>query len=219
MIKSDRVADRMRHLGLSQSALAREVGVTQQTIGKVVSGQSANSSHLHKIARILQTTAAYLTGEVDDPAEDAFIPPSPAEIAEQMGLIRIEEIDLSLGMGAGFLDGHVERVDRWMPEEWVRLFTDSPAVQLSIAKPIGDSMYPTINDRDLVLIDRSSLSIDRQEGIWALSYGGFGTIKRVRALPDGTYKLMGDNPHVREEIASPEELHVMGRIAGVFRRT
>jgi len=209
----------MRLLGLSQSALAREIGVTQQTIYKVVSGQSAGSSHLHKIARVLQTTPAYLTGEVDDPAEDAFIPPSAAEIAEQMGLIKIEEIDLSLGMGAGFLDSHVERVDRWMPEEWVRLFTDSPAVHLSIAKPVGDSMYPTINDRDLVLIDRSKLSIDRQEGIWALAYGGFGTIKRVRALPDGTYKLMGDNPHVREEIASADELHVMGRIAGVFRRT
>lgn len=219
MIRPERVAERMKELGFSQSSLAREVGVSQATIGKIVSGNSAGSSHLHKIARILQTTAAYLTGEVDDPAEDAFIPPSAAEIAEQMGLIKIQEIDLSLGMGAGFLDAPVESVDRWMPEEWVRLFTNSPAVNLSIAKPIGDSMYPTINDRDLVLIDRSQLSIDRQEGIWALAYGGFGTIKRVRAMPDGTYKLMGDNPQVREEIASAEELHVMGRIAGVFRRT
>lgn len=107
MIKSERVAERMRELGLSQSALAREVGVTQQTIGKVVTGQSSNSSHLHKIARALQTTAAYLTGEINDPAEDAFIPPTPAEIAEQMGLIRIEEIDLSLGMGLGFVDDTV----------------------------------------------------------------------------------------------------------------
>ncbi|WP_158250721.1 S24 family peptidase [Novosphingobium sp. HII-3] len=209
----------MKLLGWSQSSLAREIGVSQPTIGKVVTGQSAGSSHLHKIARALQTTPAYLTGEVDDPAEDAFIPPTPAEIAEQMGLIKIEEIDLSLGMGAGFLDQHVEAVDRWMPEEWVRLFTDSPAVHLSIAKPIGDSMYPTINDRDLVLIDRSQRSIDRQEGIWAMVYGGFGTIKRVRALPDGSYKMMGDNPQVREEIASADEVHVIGRVAGVFRRT
>ncbi|WP_374414222.1 XRE family transcriptional regulator [Novosphingobium colocasiae] len=219
MIKPQRVAERMKELGFSQSSLAREVGVSQATIGKIVTGQSAGSSHLHKIARVLQTTAAYLTGEVNDSAEDAFIPPSPAEIAEQMGLIKIQEIDLSLGMGAGFLDGPVETVDRWMPEDWVRLFTNSPAVDLSIAKPIGDSMYPTINDRDLVLIDRSQLSIDRQEGLWALVYGGFGTIKRVRAMPDGTYKLMGDNPQVREEIATADELHVMGRIAGVFRRT
>jgi hypothetical protein len=48
--------------------------VTQQTIGKLISGQSAGSSHLFKIARILRTTEAYLTGETDDPTENAYIP-------------------------------------------------------------------------------------------------------------------------------------------------
>ncbi|MBF7010582.1 S24 family peptidase [Novosphingobium resinovorum] len=219
MIKPDRVAERMKDLGYSQSSLAREVGVSQATIGKIVTGQSAGSSHLHKIARLLRTTAAYLTGEVDDAAEDAFIPPSAAEIAEQMGLVRVEEIDLSLGMGAGFLDEHaLERVDRWIPEEWVSNFTQSPAAHLSIVKPQGDSMYPTINDRDIVMIDRSQRTIDRQEGIWALDFAGFGTIKRVRKMPDGTYKLMADNPAVPTEIANGADLHVIGRVAGVFRR-
>ncbi|MBO9725179.1 MAG: helix-turn-helix transcriptional regulator [Novosphingobium sp.] len=220
MIKPDRVAERMKLLGFSQSALAREVGVTQATIGKIVTGLSAGSSHLHKIARTLQTTAAYLTGEVDDPAEDAFIPPSAAEIAAQMGLIRVEEIDLSIGMGLGFLDENVmERVDRWIPEEWVRNFTPSAAADLTIVKPQGDSMYPTINDRDIVMIDRSQKIIDRQEGIWALNYGGLGTIKRVRVLPDGKYKLMADNPQVPPEVAVDGEVSVIGRVAGVFRRT
>ncbi len=220
MIKPDRVAERMKLLGFSQSALAREVGVTQATIGKIVTGLSAGSSHLHKIARTLQTTAAYLTGEVDDPAEDAFIPPSAAEIAAQMGLIKVEEIDLSIGMGLGFLDENaMERVDRWIPEDWVRNFTHSAAAHLTIVKPQGDSMYPTINDRDIVMIDRSQRIIDRQEGIWALNYGGLGTIKRVRVLPDGKYKLMADNPQVPPEVAADGELSVIGRVAGVFRRT
>jgi phage repressor protein C with HTH and peptisase S24 domain len=220
MIKSERVAERMKLLGWSQSALAREIGVSQPTIGKVVTGQSSGSSHLHKIARALQTTPAYLTGEVDDPAEDAFIPPSAAEIAMQMGLIKVEEIDLSIGMGLGFLDENaMERVDRWIPEDWVRNFTHSAAAHLTIVKPQGDSMYPTINDRDIVMIDRSQRIIDRQEGIWALNYGGLGTIKRVRVLPDGKYKLMADNPQVPPEVAADGEVSVIGRVAGVFRRT
>lgn len=220
MIKGERLAERMKTLGFSQSALAREVGVTQQTIGKLISGQSSGSSHLFKIARILRTTEAYLTGETDDPAENAYIPPTPAEIAEQMGLIKVEEIDLNIGMGAGYLDDStMEVTDRWIPQEWVRNFTNTSAHLLSVARPVGDSMYPTINDRDFVLIDRSHRTIDRQEGIWALSYGGLGTIKRVRAMPDGTFKLMGDNPQVREEIAYEGEIHVIGRVAGVFRRT
>jgi phage repressor protein C with HTH and peptisase S24 domain len=210
----------MKERGFSQSELARRVGVSQATVWKLIKEPSQGSKHLHKIARILATTPAYLSGETDDPSEGAYVPPTPEEIAAQMGLIKVEEIDLAIGMGAAFLDEAViERVDRWMPEEWVRGFTDSPAAYLSIARPIGDSMYPTINDRDLVLIDRSLRRIDRQEGIWALAYGGFGTIKRVRVLPDGSYRLSGDNPQVRDELATESEVHVIGRVAGVFRRT
>lgn len=220
MIDGNRLAQRMRQLDLSQSALARQVGVSQQAIGKLVTGSAAGSTHLHKIAMILRTTPEYLTGAIDDPSEGAYVPPSREEIAEQLGLVQIEEIDLTIGMGATYLDeAAVQTVSRWMPEDWVRQFTNAPASMLTIARPVGDSMYPTINDRDIVLIDRSAQHIDRQEGIWALSYGGLGTIKRVRAMPDGSYKLMGDNPQVREEIAVDGEMHVIGRVVGVIRKT
>jgi len=220
MIVANRVAARMRDLGFTQSSLSRAVAVSQTTIAKIVTGQTAGSSHLHKIARALQTTPAYLTGETDDPAEDAYVPPSPAEIAEQMGLVKISEIDLDIGMGAAFMDeAQVTEIDRWIPQEWVSNFTTTPAPLLAIARPVGESMYPTINDRDLVLIDRSQTKIDRVDGIWLLVFGGFSTIKRVRVLPDGRHKLMADNPQVEAEIAADGELFVIGRVAGVFRRT
>lgn len=220
MLIPDRLIHRMAQVGETQSSLSRKVGVSAQTIGKLTRGEANSSSHLHLIAQFLSTTPAYLTGATDDPSEGAYVPPSRAEIAEQLGLVEIEEIDLSIGMGASYLDeAAVQTVSRWMPEEWVRQFTDAPASMLTIARPVGDSMYPTINDRDIVLIDRSAQHIDRQEGIWALSYGGLGTIKRVRAMPDGSYKLMGDNPHVREETAVDGEMFVIGRVVGVIRRT
>lgn len=216
----DRIAERRNALGLSQSALARTAGLSQATIGKLESGISSGSSQLHKIARVLRTTPAYLSGETDDPAEGAIVAPTNEQIAEQLGLIQIEEIDLGIGMGAAYLDeAAVQASMQWVPETWVRQFTDAPARYLTIARPVGDSMYPTINDRDIVLIDRSLQHIDRQDGIWALSYGGLGTIKRVRAMPDGSYKLMGDNPQVREEIAVDGEMHVIGRVVGVIRKT
>lgn len=55
---------------LSQAALAREVGVSQQSIGRLVTGEAIGSRHLHKIAIALRTTPAYLTGETDDPNSD-----------------------------------------------------------------------------------------------------------------------------------------------------
>ena len=61
---------------LSQSELARRIGVTQATIHRLVSGGAYGTTHLHRIARELGTTADYLTGEIDDPSEGAA-PPAP----------------------------------------------------------------------------------------------------------------------------------------------
>lgn len=66
----------MERRGLSQSELARRIGVSQQNIHRLVSGKAYGSRHLHKIARELGTSPAYLAGEIDDPEEGAP-PPSP----------------------------------------------------------------------------------------------------------------------------------------------
>lgn len=71
----DRIRARLAQLDLSQSELARRVRVNQSTIAALLSGRSRSSSHLHLIARELQTTPAYLTGETDDPDEGAPPPP------------------------------------------------------------------------------------------------------------------------------------------------
>lgn len=68
---------RMDALGLTQSELARRVNVTQGAIAKIAKNNPNGSAHIHKIAQVLQTSPAYLTGEIDDPAEGA--PPPPPE--------------------------------------------------------------------------------------------------------------------------------------------
>jgi transcriptional regulator with XRE-family HTH domain len=60
----ERIAARRAELGLSQTQLAKAVGLSQATIGKLESGISSGSSHLHRFARVLHTTAEYLSGEM-----------------------------------------------------------------------------------------------------------------------------------------------------------
>ncbi len=64
--------------GISQSKLARLVGVSQTTIAKLVLSKGYGSKHLHRIARELGTTPAYLEGETDDADLNASPPPAPA---------------------------------------------------------------------------------------------------------------------------------------------
>ena len=68
----------MAERGLSQSALARTIGVTQGAIAKIATNNPNGSSKLHLLARALGTTPAYLTGETHDPDEGAPQPqPQP----------------------------------------------------------------------------------------------------------------------------------------------
>ncbi len=85
MLIAGRLQERMSKFGLSQSELARRVGVTQTTIRKLVSGGGYGSKYLHLIARELQTTPAFLTGETDDPSAGA--PPEPTLTHEEHELV------------------------------------------------------------------------------------------------------------------------------------
>jgi transcriptional regulator with XRE-family HTH domain len=76
----------MEAVGLGQTELARRVGVSQPTIFKLLNNQRYSSTHLHKIARELRTTVAYLTGETDDP--DSDVPDLPAFSREDIELLQ-----------------------------------------------------------------------------------------------------------------------------------
>lgn len=67
MAIGDRVSARLAALGMSQSELARRVGMAQSSINALINRNKVGSKHIHKIARELQTTPAYLSEETEDP--------------------------------------------------------------------------------------------------------------------------------------------------------
>jgi len=89
MIRSERLEGRMRDRNMSQSELARRVGVSQQAIWKLVNGSSRTSGRIGRIARELGTTPAWLEGETDDPDADA--PAEPELTPDQRELVECFE--------------------------------------------------------------------------------------------------------------------------------
>ena len=218
MIVAERLRARIEEMGHSQSSVARAVGISQASVAKLIGGQAYGSKHLHKIAQVLATTPAYLTGEADDPSLGALPAPTPEVVAEQLDLSPVEELSIEFGMGATFLVDHVETVTRWLPREWLGHFSTSPAHFLKFARGRGDSMYPTINNGDLVLIDTNQTRMTVQDEIWAVGYGDLGGLKRLRAIGDGQVKIMSDNPMVSDEIVSMDEIRIIGRVCANLRK-
>jgi phage repressor protein C with HTH and peptisase S24 domain len=219
MFDAARFRQRLAVVGLSQAELARRVGISQQAIGKLATGESYGSKHLHLIARELGTTPAYLTGETDDATEGALPAPKAQDIAEQLDAVLIPEVQVGLSMGGGSVleDWPVVQMVPFS-RSWLRGLTTSSADQLMVARGDGDSMMPTILDQDLVIIDRAQNTPKQQDRIWALSYGGWGMIKRLRSLPDGSLQINSDNAAVSPIIAYEGEAQVIGRVVGVVRR-
>lgn len=219
MRTGERIAERRAALGMSQTQLAKAVGLSQATIGKLESGISSGSSHLHRIARVLQTTGAYLTGETDNPSEGALPAPTPEMIAEHLGMKLIPEIDIAFALGGGsFVDGPVKEAMVPFRKDWLDRITRYGPADVFLTRGDGDSMMPTILDDDDVLVNRADRAINRQDRIWALIYGDLATIKRVRRTPTGRFMLMSDNAAISPIEATEEELRIVGRVVWIGRR-
>jgi transcriptional regulator with XRE-family HTH domain len=67
MTLGGRIEERLKALDLSQAELARRARVPQTTMNGLIRGNSRTTPHLIRIAQALETTAAYLMGETDDP--------------------------------------------------------------------------------------------------------------------------------------------------------
>ncbi len=227
MIDGKRIADRLKLLNRSQGWLARQIGVSPALISKIAAGGVNETSRLYQIARALETTPEYLSGETADPGETLSEPRRPwrpasapgrppaasadeaeRDFAEHLGLVRIDEIE----------PGGAEMEPRWVPLDWLRHFSAASPRLLAVMRPKGAAMHPTIGEGDIVIIDRADTEIDRQDAIWALRYGRLATLKRVLVLPDGRYRLSGDNPQVRDETAEAGDMEIIGRVAGVTQR-
>src|SRR5205085_9054877 len=164
MIVGDRITERLEALGKSQAWLARQVGISQPAINALVKVPGKGSKHIHDIARHLRTSVDFLLGRTDDPAENALLAPSAADMAEQLDAVLINEVEVSFSMGGG------SAIEDWpvvrrvpFSRTWLRALTSSPAEQLAVARGEGDSMMPTILDGDLVIIDHGDQTPRQQD--------------------------------------------------------
>lgn len=81
---------------MSQSELARRVPMDQSSINSLIKGKTRRTKYLHKIARELRTTTAFLEGETEDPSSELSDETFSFEELQLLHLIRgLEDKDRS----------------------------------------------------------------------------------------------------------------------------
>ena len=222
MALGERIRERLAEIHESQASLARSVGVSPQAISKLVNGETVDTSKLYQIARFLDTTPEYLLGETDlvenTYMSDTRLPLRSAPLARDPDLVELEEIDLRYGMGGTYLDSPVNVERRQFSRAWLRNFTHTAPEHLFWAVGDGDSMEPVIRSGEIVLIDASQTTARMAGGIWAVTLGEFGMIKRLHSPAKGRLQLLSENRNIPPIDVADDELHLVGRVVAVVRR-
>lgn len=104
--------------------------------------------------------------------------------------------------------------------EWVRTELGTSPNSLVLISAVGDSMEPTLRSHDLLLIDRSVLSV-KQDAIYAFAVDGELRVKRIQRMFDGSLVVKSDNPGYATETLTPsqaETINIVGRVVWSGRR-
>jgi phage repressor protein C with HTH and peptisase S24 domain len=126
------------------------------------------------------------------------------------------DIRASAGGGAyGFDEGVQEsiRVDKKIMKNMVG--TGNTALEAIHVN--GESMEPTLQDGNIVFLDRTQTDINKEGIFIAFTTTGL-FIKRIKQREDGMIALLSDNTLYSPQLIAPEELTIVGKVVGNIER-
>jgi phage repressor protein C with HTH and peptisase S24 domain len=138
-------------------------------------------------------------------------------------IVYIRQVDIRYAMGDGTaIEDYPSTSVVPFNKGFIRSVTSSPIEKLMLVTGHGDSMHPTIQEHDLVLIDCNETNNALGDTVWAFSYAGAGYIKRLRPVMREGQRMIevnSDNKEVAPSFtADPRDIHMVGKVALLLRR-
>jgi hypothetical protein len=165
-----------------------------------------------RIAAYLGVSEAMLGGPVQRVA-------TPAR-ARGPGMILVPKLAIGASAGAGAsVDGEAVEGEVAFDPKWLRDLGADPRA-LSIIRVEGDSMAPTLDDGDDILVDGGDAAARLRDGIYVLRMDDVLMVKRVARAPgQGRISVISDNPHYRSWDDLPmASVQLVGRVVWTGRR-
>lgn len=203
-----RLRELREHFALSQTAMARRVEIAMRTWQDYEAGKSAPGAtalgNLHKIGVNL---GWLLAGDGQMLRRDNSVP---------SGAVLIPRYDVrpSAGNGGAISDPDEPSGFMALDGSWIRRVLGCRPEVVVLVEAGGDSMDPTIADRDPLLVDTSDRDL-RQNAIYVFRVETSVQVKRIQRKITGEVSLISDNPAYPAETltkAQAEGLEVIGRV-------
>lgn len=191
MTTGERIKTAREKKGYSQEELANLLGYkSRSSVNKMENGRDIPRSVIVKLSELLDVTPAYLMGW-DDVESNAEILPN-----NKVHMIPVFE-SVSAGFGAYACSDIVD---------YIPLFIDNPSdvPDTLCIKVKGDSMYPKIEDRDIIVVRKQS-SVDSGQIAVVLIDNEEGLVKKI-VYDNEKIELHSINPMYPVQVFEKEEM-------------
>lgn len=167
--------------GLSRM-LGRNAAYIQQYVRRGVPKRLGEEER-RKLARYFAVPETVLGG----PPEDPKVPP---------GLVSVKRHAIAVSAGPGAIVTEEPGKPYFaFDERWLKALTPSAPSSLSIVRVEGDSMSPTLNAGDDILVDLGDAAGRLRDGIYVLRIDDALVVKRIALNPAGRrVTVQSDNP-------------------------
>jgi phage repressor protein C with HTH and peptisase S24 domain len=134
---------------------------------------------------------------------------------DEGGYVHVPRYQVSASAGNGAIVVSEQIVDYLkFSGDWLKSYLGLSPDRLALISVIGDSMSPTYNDGDLILVD-TAIGRPKSDAVYVLQHDGFLWIKRLNFRFDGSIHVISDNPRYPEQVISGEaldRLKIVGRV-------
>jgi len=145
----------------------------------------------------------------------------PVEQSEQNGLVPVMRSSVRVSAGPGaVVNNEAEKPYFAFDERWLKALTATRAGNLSIVRVEGDSMAPTLNAGDDILVDLGDCGDRLRDGIYVLRVEDSLVVKRVALNPVGRrVTVQSDNPAYPDwPDCGFDEINCVGRVIWAGRK-
>ncbi|AWQ43701.1 MULTISPECIES: XRE family transcriptional regulator [Enterobacter cloacae complex] len=215
---SERLAQAMKHAGYTQGRLAKDVGMAQSSVNKLL--KNANGSRKTvEIASVLGVRPEWLSaGEGEMASSSAREPTALCQVKSSLnGVYRVDVLDVKASAGPGSIatSDFIEtiRAIEYTTEQARALFGNRPASHVKVITVNGDSMDGTISPGDQIFVDTSVTHFDG-DGVYVFVFGKTLHVKRLQMQRD-RLAVISDNPIYEKWYVEPEDedaFYVMAKV-------
>ncbi len=199
----------MEERGISQTELARQIGVTRPSINGWLNGSVPSEGNLEALCKFLNVEPSFLKYGISTNVDD-----------DDDVTVNVPAMDRKPTATANETDGNRGVVGMRFSKEWLNSRSQTKVDTIRVFNMTGSSMSPTFEEGDLLIVDTSVNQII-SNGIYILRQLGEDVVRRIQFdLDQKTVNVIFDNnQYPNLSTGNSQSLEVVGRVIFAYKRT